>query len=596
MKKLIGLTLILLFSINGFTQVSDSAYLDTGNISALINHYPNHFFDHSYMQHFEVPKGSGQLSMFNSALWIGGFNLTPTQQLNLHFAGERYRQMGQDFYPGPLSIDGTASVDTATMAQWEKVWKVGRDEIEQHIAWYANPSAYPGYTIPQAILNWPAHGDTSANQAFDLAPYMDYNGNGIYDPQWGDYPLIKGDQAIYFISNDKGGIHGESGGTPMGIEIHGMAYSFDCDKSFLDNAIFFEYRIINRSMLDYFDTYIALFNDYDLGYAYDDYVGCDIPNSLAYVYNGTSVDGNGQAWAYGSNPPAIGCTILKGPYHEADGIDNPYYDSTGAIISGPNITGLGFGDGIVDNETMGMERFFFTSNFGSAPYMVDPSIAIEYYNLMNGFWVDSTRLQYGGNGHPTSGAYGPECNFMFPGDSDSLHFGTQGAIPNGPQYWTEQTAGNNPYDRRGISITGPFDFISNSTVVFEFAFLWAKDTSGTFSSARALIEATDSLRYYYVNDSLPCSSWYFVGMEENVIEIPEVNLYPNPTNGNISLEFNSNSAYNYSVFDINGRLIETKSNILDQKININANDFPKGVYFIKVHSKDFNFTKKFIRI
>ena len=34
------------------------------------------------------------------------------------------------------------------------------------------------------------------------------------------------------------------------------------------------------------DTYFALFSDPDLGNFTDDYVGCDVPLSFGYVYNG----------------------------------------------------------------------------------------------------------------------------------------------------------------------------------------------------------------------------------------------------------------------------------------------------------------------
>ncbi|MBK8414466.1 MAG: hypothetical protein IPL22_08125 [Bacteroidetes bacterium] len=35
-----------------------------------------------------------------------------------------------------------------------------------------------------------------------LAPFADFNSNGIYDPQNGDYPYILGDESIYSIFND----------------------------------------------------------------------------------------------------------------------------------------------------------------------------------------------------------------------------------------------------------------------------------------------------------------------------------------------------------------------------------------------------------
>ena len=61
--------------------------------------------------------------------------------------------------------------------------------------------------------------------------------------------------------------------------------------------------------------------------------GCDVGRGLGYEYNGTDIDGSGQPWAYGSNPPAIGVVFFQGPYMDADGCDNPSFAGDG--IDGP---------------------------------------------------------------------------------------------------------------------------------------------------------------------------------------------------------------------------------------------------------------------
>jgi hypothetical protein len=57
----------------------------------------------------------------------------------VHFAGERYRQIGHDFWPGPLSSDGNATTDSTNAGRWLSTWKVSREEINNHIANYDNP-------------------------------------------------------------------------------------------------------------------------------------------------------------------------------------------------------------------------------------------------------------------------------------------------------------------------------------------------------------------------------------------------------------------------------------------------------------------------
>ncbi len=97
------------------------------------------------------------------------------------------------------------------------------------------------------------------------------------------------------------------------------------------------------------------------------------------------------------------------------------------------INGVNFGDGIVDNERYGMRRFVYhnNSNAGVPNYMTDPSYAPEYYLFLRGIWKDNTKMAYGGNANRAAGAYGPDCDFMFPGDTDPCDWGTGGQPPNG---------------------------------------------------------------------------------------------------------------------------------------------------------------------
>jgi len=69
---------------------------------------------------------------------------------------------------------------------------------------------------------------------------------------------------------------------------------------------FYSYELINRSTYTLTGTYFSQWVDPDLGWAQDDYVGCDVGRGLGYAYNGKPIDGNGQPEAYGAHPPAIG--------------------------------------------------------------------------------------------------------------------------------------------------------------------------------------------------------------------------------------------------------------------------------------------------
>ena len=141
---------------------------------------------------YEIPKGSGKTSMFAAALWIGGLDVN--KQLKL--AAVRFRQVGDDFWTGPLTLTG-ASVDQVTCKEYDKHFKITRAEVEAHRgAWNSETNSFaPGYVIPNSIKNWPAHGDVEKGQSFYLAPFFDIDNDGVYKPK-GDDPYYDLDNAL----------------------------------------------------------------------------------------------------------------------------------------------------------------------------------------------------------------------------------------------------------------------------------------------------------------------------------------------------------------------------------------------------------------
>lgn len=212
---------------------------------------------------------------------------------------------GADLWPGALTADGTANYVTPNPLG-QTLWNVTRAEINQHISNY-NQS---GYVAPSSILNWPAHGDVSQNQSAQLAPFVDVNYNGVYEPNLGDHPCIKGDYAVYTIMNDMGNIH-YSGGVPIGLEIHFMFYQFASNDA-LDNTTFIDVEIHNRGTQTLYDFATSFIMDGDIGGPSDDYVGCDTTRNLMFQYNADNFDDDMMgAPGYGSNPPSLGIMCLN---------------------------------------------------------------------------------------------------------------------------------------------------------------------------------------------------------------------------------------------------------------------------------------------
>ena len=419
---------------------------------------------------WEVPAGSGKSTVFQHTLWFGGLDTNDS----LHLAGFRFGQIGTDYWTGPLRTTD-ASTNLMDMLKYYRVWNLTRVEINDFIAHHGEP----GYAAPDDILTWPAHGD--GDFAANLAPFVDVDGDGLYNPEAGDYPDIKGDQCLFFIFNDSYADHTESGGGKLGLEVHAMVYAYDNIKDeALYNTVFVNYEFFNRSANDYHDVYLGLWSDFDIGYGWDDYIGCDVQRGSYYAYNGTPIDGNGEPEAYGDNPPVQVLTILAGPYMDADGRDNPeYVGDCNALFNGAYpadkyaYNGFNFGNGIADDERLGMTGFLYHNNNSYGPN-TDPVVAEDYYNFLRGHWKNNTPMMYGGDGLATGNVVGPECNFMFPGDSDPCNFGTNGIAPNdnyntGNKFWTETECQNAPDDRRGLGMVGPFSFNAGSTQVVDYA-------------------------------------------------------------------------------------------------------------------------------
>jgi hypothetical protein len=328
----------------GCAQATSFRFLDINNVRARINTGGDMWWDVSTVSQYYVPANGTATSMFSGSLWIGGLDVNG----QLKLAALRYRAGGVDYWTGPLTVDGTAAVDNETCAQYDKHFKVTREEVDLFLAWWASDNKdeeFPGYSIPESFYTWPAHGDVSLNQSYYLAPFFDMDGDGDYDPESGDYPyydiynelcpnnfagdpnyvpavtpetelgivkggvlvdqILKGDETLWWVFNDKGNFHSETNGAAIGLEIRGQAFAF-ATNDVINNMTFYSYEIINRSTFRLTETYFSPWVDTDLGYAWDDYVGCDVGRGLGYCYNGKSTDGSGEPEAYGSQPPAIG--------------------------------------------------------------------------------------------------------------------------------------------------------------------------------------------------------------------------------------------------------------------------------------------------
>ncbi len=559
-------------------RAQSTAELNVNNVRALINGYGNMWYDGSVAQ-YHLPKNSNTCPLFCAALWIGGTDVND----QLRIAALRFGSGGDDYWPGPLELK-TASVDLPVCNYFDKHYIITKNEVLAFMSMfdYSDAGATPNDTyspdaIPATIKNWPASG-INANQSPYLAPFFDANHNGVYEWEEGDYPyydfnnalcprtlkaqwgrdytshvattleteanivtggllsdqVLKGDQTIWWVFNDMGNVHTESLGQPIGMEIRAQAFAFSTNDE-INNMTFYTYEIINRSTYELRETYFSQWVDADLGYAFDDYVGCDVKRGLGYCYNGDEVDGPGSG-SYTGIPPAVGIDFFQGPYMDPDGKDNPkidiakmrayypkqlehyllpdgtydtisltddadlYYPNAWYFVPGDDIgncaiNGVNFGNNIVDDERFGMRRFVYYDNSSNA-ISGEPGKATDYYNYLRGYWKNGQRMKYGGNGIST-GTTDFDCDFMFPGDSDPLFWGTNG---NAVDNWTEVTAGNSPDDRRFMQSAGPFTLKPGALNYITVGIPFAQAPSGkAFSSVELLREIDDVCQALFEN-------------------------------------------------------------------------------------------------
>ncbi len=423
---------------------------------------------------YYVPKvedrSRGVSSNFAGNVWFGGLDAGG----QLKIGAQTYRQFGIDFWTGPLTTnDASTTLDVCN--KYDKIFKINRLEVDNFVL--------AGGPMTSNIKDWPGNGDLSLNQELGLAPFFDKIGDGIYSPEAGDYPYydvfnnagkdnlgvckarVFGDETLWWVYNDNGGIHQSTGGKAIGMEVRAQAFAFKTTNE-INNMTFYNYQIINRSAFELKQTYMTVWTDADMGYYADDYIGCDVKRGLGYIYNADNFDETvGGVNGYGAYVPALGCDFFQGPINTTDGIDNDH-------------------DTIVDEpgEQMGMTIFNYFNNTlpGVPTQQTDPQNATQYYQYMTGFWRDGTPFTCGGN------AYGGGIPTKYVYPSDTYTTGPCGAAP-----WTEVTAGNTPSDRRFMQSAGPFNLKPGAINYITFGLPWARTTSTDASASIPLLKIAD---------------------------------------------------------------------------------------------------------
>lgn len=501
---------------------------------------------------FQWPLNSNKFAIFTTGLTIGAMVGGQMRMSSASYKGE--------YTPG--YVTDSSGIAVAKTDSRFKIYKVRYSD---------NSGSNPDW------LNW-------GQMVPYGAPFVDHNLNGIYEPNI-DTPGVRGAYETIFLCMTDGFPEshtigeGFGGGTlPLYNEIHMLGWSIRLPG--FEDVQFLKWKIINKSHSTWNSSYFSIVADPDLGYADDDYIGCDTLLQLGYCYNGDNND-EGGSYSYGVNPPAVGITLLEGAVNKTT----------------------------VPPQLLNMSSFtYFTNISGPGPICeTDPNgEPIPAYNMLRGLKKDETPWVI-----PPGGSANYVTKFCYSGDpctgtgwNEGVPGNITGSIWNcgGPASYTGvYHPVNAAGDRRLIISSGKSDFSVSpgDTQTIAIAQLIARGNSNLNSVCLLKTKCT-SVRNIYL-----------IAVEPISTEIPKTfslyQNYPNPFNPSTKILFSlpnpsKGGAMDVKlvVYDALGRevsiLVNEQLKAGTYEVEWNADGYPSGVYFYKLAAKDYTQTKKMVLI
>lgn len=365
-----------------------------------------------------------------------------------------------DFFPGPYSSQQAYFNPSYLQKYANGIWTVNRSEIEYHIDNYMQA----GYVIPNSIANWPAHGDTTLGVAFNLAPFVDVDGDGVYKPIHGDYPCVLGDYTAYIINTDFKTSNMLTGAHDLGVEMHTMVYQFDSE-DYIDSTTFIQVRIINRGQHDFSTFKFGMFAFLQSINAYSDRAGSNPSENMVFAYSSNSTSGH-----------AIGLKSL--------------------------------------NNTMNVGGFIPIFESVNLPVdTLNPYNAPHFWNYLNARYRGGSPFIQGGNGFSGgAGAVNTPTNFLFDGD------------PNDPNSWTDFWPNGIFGQKRSLVVNEVSELLSGQEHVFDFALIVYASGLGLENVAGLFNYSQLVQQYYNQNLSEGICATQGTGVQDNIP--PPLDLSP----------------------------------------------------------------------
>ena len=482
--------------------------LSVNNIELGLLTLGNLWTNADYEANYFYPAGAETFLIYAGGIFVSGEGIDGA----IYNSGVGYGPTGSDYSPGPVA-------DNVQCEDWDRFWVVNESTIEAHLEDISDGELS---IQREEIFGWPARGNNYFAQYYGfelpesespLAPFVDINSNGIYEPDQGEYPNIKGDQMIWWVVNDLN--NPDPKAERLGVEIQYAAYA--SNRPGLENNTYYDVKIIIKKDNPIEKFYASIWVDGDIGCSDDDYIGYSTPQDMVYFYNQDDVDGiNGHDCNLGSydiptykeSIPMLGVALLE---------DQPYGVGYTAMTYNNRIREIGLG--------------------------TRPNL-----NFAKGIWPDGTPMTRGGYGYN-------------PGSTDTTKFAFTDA-PNDPDGWSMCSAGEDSDDRRIFMTTGGYSVQAEDVIDLSFVVLVADNITYPCPSIDPLIDALNNSRTITTNLN-------------NVVTPSSIKVFPAVTEAFVTIQ-SRRKLHTVTVMSLDGRLLTTFQNLDATTHSIDLSGYPIG--------------------
>ena len=502
-----------------------------------------------YWPNFDINNpGPPVATIFLGGLWYGG--LDPVG--NLKLKATTYRSGGKtSFYAGPLD-PATGTTNPSDCHKWDRFFEVSSTAVNDFLADLADGSLSGTH---HSVRGWPGRGNPFFSDVWGydlpftsqpLAPFHDEDGDGLYNPMAGDYPVVKlqgleefvPDQQIWLVTNDQGGggVDSVTGGLPLQAEIQITYFVFNCpDNPLLNNAMFTSHKLIHYGSEPVDSFSLAMYVDFDLGCYTDDYLGCHPATNTFYTYNRTnndqSISACGLANAFGLNPPVQAVTFL--------------------------------------NKSLDRFMPIYNTGTGNPPAATThPQSPVEYFNYLHGHWRNGLPLTYGLSGYTTNSTATPTTH-AFPGN------------PNIASEWSMKSTNQPGRDQRGLAIHEVGTLVPGQILELNTAWSYHRGDSLDYLGNVNLMlgEVPHLLDLYAGNFAGVCAP--FVSAKSPA-SASAMRIWPNPASTAFYVHLPDASSGIAKVFNQTGILMAAQPFEGTELLAFDCGTWPKGIYFLQI--------------